>query len=304
MNTAETNQEISPDIEILKSARGIIFTDLDGVWFDEENNFAPPKAEVLQTIGMATSQGFVFILNSDTGADALLKFREELGFNGPVIAEKGAVIAWPEKETKDYLFPEIKPLCKLIEAKFIQTIRSQLPQQSLFIGDAYQLIRSQNQYPQTNPVMYLVNSARECSVGIYSRIIDSNGNLTLDDLLNAETQNILENLIPPNNLELLCYSYPNLGSCLVKSKQFSKVLGAQQILKLIPPSIPCWMTGDRPADSMVSIQNRVTSCAVGNADAQLRQDVAQTGGIQTPQELTVSQAAHYIVEQIIGKEEK
>lgn len=290
------------ELELLFCAKGVIFTDLDGVWFDEENNFAPPIPSSLEMVKKAQKQGYVFVLNSDTGADALASFRQELGFTGPVIAENGAVIGYPSKKEKEYLALDLRSVCRKIQTGFIDEIRFQSPERGFFIGDATQFIRLNNRLSTANPIVYLVNTARECSIGIYTRKVNNDGSLGINDSLTQRTQEILQTLIPSAS-QLICKRYPLIGSCLVKNPKIVKTQGIKALLPYIPNSTPCWMIGNAIADSMQEIP-RITTCAVGNADLKLKEIVLASLGIQAPDELTISNGAQYIIEQILKKERK
>lgn len=300
MNQESLDIYYSKESELLRRARGVIFTDLDGVWFDEDNNFAPPPKEALQAIKTTQDAGFVFIMNSDTGVDALINFSKELGFIGPIIAEKGSAIVWPSINFEQLLFPNSKKICSRIRSDFIKIMENR-PDRQLWGGDATQFLRQNSTFDaELGKILYLINNSRKCSVGVYTRKIGANQTMIVDNSLTQETQQILANLIPNNDLCFYCKAYPNLGSCLVKSNQFSKVAGVSELLKYIPKTTPCWMIGDRVVDSMAELGNRIVTCAVGNAEAELKLIAQATNGIIAPNNLILEQGAQFIIQQIIS----
>lgn len=282
--------------------KGVIFSDLDGVWLDEDNNFASSPSYDLDILQKAQDAGYWLVLVSDTGSSRLASFAAELSFDPVVVAENGAVIYIPAQNLKQYLSP-LKLFFNSYRQAVIKKLIGQNPKASIFIGDATELVRSGNPFPFLNSTAYLINSARECSFGVYTRSIDSSGNLLIDDAKTQETERLLITLLDDelDMTGLVCRRYPSLGSCLVKDPSIVKWKAIQRIIKQLPSNLKYYMIGDTINDSMEQISNRVATCAVGNASAQLKTVAAASGGIVAPDDLTIAKGANYIIRKILQK---
>lgn len=280
--------------------RGIIFSDLDGVWFDESNNFAFPDPKDLVILQEAQDAGYWIVLNSDTGSEALATFAKNLGANPLVIAENGAVVYLSQQGIKEYFSP-FKPFFSDFRQEVVLTLMKKYPQAAIFYGDATAFIQAEGSLPGSNPLAFLVNAARECSLGIYTRLKDENDKLTVSDLQTQETETTLKFLLgnrPERDL-LICKNYPLIGSCLVKDPKQTKWQAVNRLINQFPPTLSFYMIGDALADSMEPITEKVTTCAVGNANNDLKTVARKTGGIVAPENLTIAKGANYIVQQIL-----
>lgn len=288
--------EVIKKTEFIKSPpMGIIFTDLDGVWFDESRNFAAPPSKDLEVIKEAEKNGYLFILNSDTGGDALFEFGDQLGIKSDiVIAEGGAYIQKRDGNREFLIDKEIKNQIDALKLKLTELFTSQ--NRYFYAGDATAFIRNTQLPLNSVPYpFYLINLSRICSLGIYTRKVVQ-GNMTVDDNLTEDMLLLLSNFIG-NSSPLKVKKYPSIGSCLVKSNPPpEKSSAVKRFLEVTGYQGPCYMIGDRISDSMSLLTNQVKLCAVGNAEDQLKTQA----DFVTPSELQISKGAAYIVKQIIN----
>lgn len=286
--------------ELIGQPKGIIFSDLDGVWFDESNNFAGPSPDNLLSLKKAQNKGYLFILTSDTGAKGLFTYTDELGIKSPlVIAEAGICIQGANGLREILVDPEIENIIKKFRSDFIKNCET-IPGSEFLTGDATSLIRrgrikytplNKNNYP-----FFAINTVRNFSFGVYSRIVKDN-KLTIDESFADNTYETLSRITNEySNLRLT--RYPQFGSCLVRPyPRPDKAAAIKRLLDLTGYQGPCYMIGNEVTDSMKKLSGRVTTCAVGNANFELKQQA----DFITPENLTVSYGADYIVRNIINK---
>ncbi|MFH1833293.1 MAG: HAD hydrolase family protein [Candidatus Levyibacteriota bacterium] len=280
--------------------KGIIFCDLDGVFFDEENNFASPNPSDLAILDEAKNAGFWIVLNSDTGVSALASFGQQLGCTPLVIGENGAVIYAPNQRIKEFLSSD-KQFFDQYRKEVVENLID--PENTIILGDATSLIKNQQRLEIPGSMLYVVNTARDCSFGVYTRRFDENGILVVDDKRTKQTEELLKNLLSKNGREkdLSCKRYPVLGSCLVKNPRIKKTLGVKYIIGQMPKGLSYFMIGDTINDAiMYGLEDKVRTCAVGNATEELKDMVSQNGGIIAPNQFGLAKGVTFIIANILG----
>lgn len=303
------NSELSLSLDLPKilgrPARGIIFSDLDGVWFDESNNFSQPAPNLLRSISLAQENGFWVVMNSDTAPTTLDRFANTLGANSWVIGENGGVIYLPDEGS--WYLSAAAPLIESLRSDLINRLSDQPKKPYIWQGDATPFIQRQEQLVDGIPgqVACLINTARTCSIGVYTRVINAENVLVVDDTQTQKTEKILSALLKERNLDtsLTCKRYPNLGSCLVKDPIISKATAVQRIVEQYGKGLSYWMIGDRVFDSMNMLDGEVLVGAVGNADQELKTEALFYGGIVAPPEKKIASGADFIIREILRRDE-
>lgn len=280
--------------------KGIIFSDLDGVWFDEDTNFAPPQLRELDVVQEARDAGYLLVLVSDTGPSALARFAQELNFDPLIIGENGAVISLPTQGIAQYLTP-LKPFFDKYKIDAIQALLANNPDSYIVVGDATAMVRpgGMGRLPAQKDV-YLINTARECSFGAYTRVTDTDGRLTVRDSKTQATEELLKKLLKERQrTDLVCKRYDALGSCLVKDPTIKKSTAVKWVIEQFPATLAYYMIGDTSNDSMEPLNGRVIPCAVGNANDGFKKEVLATQGIVAPD--SIANGANYIIREILRK---
>lgn len=285
--------------------KGIIFSDLDGVWFDEQNNFASPRPEDLTIIEEAKNAGYWVVLNSDTGSVPLARFAEELNCSPLVIGENGMVIYAPNAGIKDFFRPE-KPLFDELRQDAIAILSADRKDSVVTLGDATRAIKEDQNLPYPNSIVYLINTMRECSFGMYVRRTDEAGKMTIDENALRAAEMVLDNAVSniinkwkSVNVMLATKSYPTVGSYLVRDPRVYKARGVEKVIQQFPPTLDYYMIGDSDADAMDFLGGRVTTCAVGNATNRLKEIAKRSRGIVAPDNLTLTKGANYVIKEIL-----
>lgn len=280
--------------------KGIIFSDLDGVWFDENANFASPAPSDLEIIQEAQAAGFWVVLTSDTGSQGLSSFAQELGCSPVVIGENGALIYLPREGIKQYLTP-LKPFFDEYKIKAIEALRKNNPDASIIRGDATAIIKADDLKGKTGELIYVINETRECSFGVYTRVTDTRGRAVVDDERTTKTENTLRTLLEGLNNGVIAKRYPAIGSCLVKDPTIIKCKAVEWFINQFPSPLSFYMIGDMINDSMESIAEKVSTCAVGNATEEMKIVARKTGGIIAPESAIIAKGANYIIRQILQR---
>lgn len=291
--------------EILgRPKKGIIFSDLDGVWLDESRNFAPPAPEFAASITMARKAGFWVVLNSDTAPKTLSNYATELGSNDWVVAENGGIIYLPK--VGNWLLSSFASEIKEVKRKTIELLKRQNPSAYIWRGDATPFIQQQKTIPDatSGQTVYLVNTSRITSLGIYTRKVSADGQLEVDDAETQKTEQTLLSVLDKEKLTtiLRCKRYPAIGSCLVKDPFVNKADAVKRIVDQYGKQLSYWMIGDSLSDSMLNLRGTIRIAAVGNAEPQLKIEATQNNGIVAPVNKPIAQGANYIIRQILRKE--
>ncbi len=145
----------------------LILFDVDKTLIDREYRYTQEGLE--QAVARAIGCGHVVGLNSDTPLTALLRIRDELGMNGPVIAERGAVV---------WLDGAIHPTGTIPRDRF-KVLRNRVLDEltgagdvEAILGDPTAIIRSQG-YATREPRQVVFSSAlRLFSLHFAARRID------------------------------------------------------------------------------------------------------------------------------------
>lgn len=282
--------------EILgRPKRGIIFSDLDGVWFDESRNFAKPKPALTDSITLARDAGFWVVLNSDTAPETLADFANQLNANSWVVAENGGIIYVPN--VGNWLLSTFGSKIKEIKRQTLDQLKNQNPSPIIWQGDATPFIQQQKTIPDASvgQTVYLVNTSRISSLGIYTRKVSLDGQLKVDDIETQKTEQSLLSVLDKGNLStvLRCKRYPEIGSCLVKDPSVNKADTVNRIVTQYGAALSYWMIGDTINDSMNA---SVRLGAVGNADTQLKSEAEIVASKK------IAEGADFIIRKILEKE--
>lgn len=288
--------------------KGIIFSDLDGVWFDEKANFASPPPEDLAVIQEAKDAGYWVVLNSDTGTSPLARYSEGLGCTPLVIAENGMVTYAPSAGIKEFFVP-IKSLFDEFKKNAADMLVTQ-DNSVVVLGDATTIVRENPILPYENSTVFLINDMRECSFGVYIRSADQFGKMKINIELTNQVKIMLDKLSQntmrkwsDNNTLLSCKGYPEVGSCVVRDPRVYKARTVAKMITQFSDPLDYYMIGDSLGDAMdfQCVGNRVTTCAVGNADPRLKQIATRTGGTVAPEDSIISKGANYIIKNILQR---
>jgi len=205
------------------------------------------------------NEGYWIGLNSNTPLKRLQSWWAQLGMNGPIVAEKGAVIWWPNaqeivvSQSSEFVFEILQELVLL----FMK--RTDI---GLFFGDNAYFINSINRLDISNNILVALDAYRVCSIGMFVRKI-SDGYLIQDHETTNQIFRLISPVIPSNSLlsDLKLYSRMDFLSIMLLDAD--KTRGVQLLLEKWQRSTDVIMVGDSMEDYIDLPQ--VRHFAVGNA---------------------------------------
>ena len=234
------------------------------ILFDWDNTIVNGTAQINNqhfkaVIQAKVNEGWWIGLNSDTPLKRLQSWWKLLGMNGPIVAEKGAVIWWPNaQETRiSQTFEIFFTLRKDVVLLLMQT-----PSIGLFVGDSTEFIKSVKRIVGRDPIFVALDAYRVCSLGLFVRQV--NDGLLLKDSATAERIRELITPLLPNH-PLVSPIDLNLEHCFmsVNSLDADKATGVRVLLEKWGMTSEIIMVGDSIAD-YINL-SEVRHFAVGNA---------------------------------------
>lgn len=238
--------------------QGLILFDWDNTIVDDNNQINSPDIHL--EIQIKIEEGWLIGLNSDTPLKRLRRWWDFLKLNGPIVAERGAVIWWPG-EQEIILSREAGTFSALREA-FMSKVR-QMGRYILFSCDNVEFVKSANRVVNTDSTIVVLDAYRVCSIGMFIRSV-VNENLHCQALVAKKVRSILESV---------CEPYPRIAETIdlyepqcflsVNDPDITKSVGVRELLKqwAKPPRV--YMIGDSLSDYL-GIEE-VNQLAVGNA---------------------------------------
>lgn len=235
----------------------LILLDWDSTIADEENQIN--DSQLQEAIQAKIDQGWYIGLNSDTPLERLRSWWKSLQMNGPIIAEKGAVLWWPDAQ--DIVLSQTSSTFSAFRQKIILAL-TQRKGYALFFGDNTQFIRSANKILCNDTMIVALDAYRVCSVGMFvRRIID--GMLVCDLSATESIYELLKSLSPPHPLVSQIDLNPNYGFLSVNALDTDKTYGVRVLLEKWAKCNEVIMIGDSMADYLLLPD--VRHWAVGNA---------------------------------------
>lgn len=209
-------------METIEPRDKIILVDLDGTLIDNSYNLTDNK--IAEVVKKAQRQGWQIGLSSDTPLEALRLWRQRLYMNGPIIAEKGAIL-----EINDQIFIDESDVEKFTLS--LQEIERNFLKSSVLLwrGNPVEALKSNIKIGLPGETVVLVNALRTCSLSFFVREVDQEGNLKLNSELTTEIVREARKFYPDfNDLgEDLNYDY---GIVIAMRKGVNKRKGTQSLM--------------------------------------------------------------------------
>jgi hydroxymethylpyrimidine pyrophosphatase-like HAD family hydrolase len=174
--------------------QGLILLDWDETLVDKEIKINDARLnEVLRT---RMEEGWVIGLNSDTPFRRLHNWWQSLGLNGPIVAERGAVVWWPG--SPPCVISESRALFAGIRHEITDAIMDS-EDYALFYGDSTEFIRSVNHIRIADKILVSFDAYRLCSVGMFVRVI-VDGEPTKDKAALERIERLVTDIVPHHPL--------------------------------------------------------------------------------------------------------
>lgn len=262
----------------------IILTDVDRTLFDDQYMLTAPVEALVMAVARVQAAGHLVGLNSDTPVDSLRPIADQLGLRGPIIAERGQVMAGAPDALAISLDPEA--------AKFGE-LKSSVPDElcrrfSAFVGlGDYRTVANQFvsllSTSQPSTIGVIVNTLRSCSFGCWVRrrtthswVIDP----AATDAVRRVVEDLGSELGPAWNDHWTDCNHEQ-GVLIIHHRSSNKGRPRAALQGLFP-SQPLVMIGDSLSDWLGP---GVIHAAVGNAHpdyrarCQQRSDLSYTAGV-------------------------
>jgi hydroxymethylpyrimidine pyrophosphatase-like HAD family hydrolase len=259
------------------SHRRIVLLDLDGTLIDREYKLTTSEESIRVVIDQLQKMNTLVGLNSDTALLPLRDWALRFGAKGPLVAEKGQVIA---------LSPTDEPLSEIgvkdyfhqLKQRVILTVLENCEAAFVGIGDITEFIREGGHAYGVDRCAILINGQRECSFAGYALGNRSN-RLVQDpeifdrfcDLVLSMVGNDSGRLDAPDR-------NPGYGILVLHEKGASKSMGVTRLMRLLGTDIEYVMIGDTDSD-IIRTDYPTRLCAVNNASPSLKEAVRENGGI-------------------------
>jgi hydroxymethylpyrimidine pyrophosphatase-like HAD family hydrolase len=235
----------------------LVLLDLDGTLIDEDYHMTASMASAINQLKAAD---WLIGLNSDTPLKPLQAWWRKLGLNGPIIAEKGAIL-WLPDEGQTLITSDTEDLFASLREQVVE-LCLQVPGCLVVVGDATEFVRSVTHLTGCDSCVVAVNAYRRCSLSFFVRTIGEQGKLGKDPV-------VARGII--GQIGILSPRYPILNDgqlderyCIfiVNAPDANKTKGACRLLRELPTE-EVIMIGDSMSDFID--EPRVKHYAVGNA---------------------------------------
>jgi haloacid dehalogenase-like hydrolase len=238
--------------------------DLDGTLIND--TYQPTDPAIGEAVQAAQEADWAIGLNSDTPYEALCTWRTRFAMNGPIIAEKGAVV----EGTDGLIFDECDAVAVLAARERVADY-AYTKGIDLWQGNATEALRNGLTHDQPGRTLILLNNLSRCSLRFFVRIVQEDGRLSIDD---ARTQQVIADCRPllPAFDELSEDNNPAFGLFIASRAGITKRHGTQVLLRATGIG-RCVMVGNAMSDYLGS--DIADHYAVSNADLEY-QNVATT----------------------------
>ena len=198
--------------------------DIDGTLIDQSYQFTDPA--IHKAVADIQGAGWVVGLSSDTPYEGMIRYKDMLGMHGPIIAEKGSVVEWDGSLSYDVEEAAIF-------ASSYKRIKEALGRSDVVVweGNPVKVITDGIRIGRAGDVVVLMNNLRRCSLGLFPRLVNEDGEMVIDTDLTTQIVEQARTLYPdiPNLGEDLSHDY---GLLILAKDSVSKRTGSQKLLDL------------------------------------------------------------------------
>lgn len=239
----------------------LAFVDIDDTLRDKHGRINDPR--INDSIRRAQAANWVIGICSDTPMQRVAERRDQFGMNGPLVAERGAVIS---RGGKLHFEP--------VTAGYFQNIRDDITQDLSTKG-----LRVTIMYPQDfessgelpgkrgEPIIF-VNPFRICSVGLWARRFNGRGRLDTDDKLTRQLAALIRPHLPQKDLFYdVNYDYGVVVGSPLRPNKSDGLYRAKSLCGIKVRTGTAAMIGN----CMYDLTENNLHYAVGNADPDFKQ---------------------------------
>lgn len=167
----------------------VLLSDLDNTLVEDGFKFLPEH--IVPTITKAKAEGLKIGLSSDTPFEALEIWRDRFGMNGPLIAEKGAIVG-----TESGLIYNKSDNDAFLSSRESITEESSKRGFLVWKGNPVEALRTDLHIGNPEDKVLLVNNFRRCSLGFFFRKVGRSGSLEVNGTTTFLTMQIIREHYP------------------------------------------------------------------------------------------------------------
>ena len=243
------------------SGEKLVMIDLDATLIDR--NYEVTDQGIYKAIAETQAAGWIVSLNSDTPLSPLKRWRERFRANGPIIAERGAVIEAPGGTIMSTVDAD-----RVSSARQILTTRlSELGLQP-WLGNPVEAISNDLRMKPSANIAVLINDQSQCSLRYHVRAIAADGSLKQDEDAFQYVYSQCKNIQPAYGPDIMIDANPDHSVVILSRKSDTKRQGARTLLASLLP-LRVIMIGDSMNDFVGA--DLAEHYAVANASQDFKQ---------------------------------
>lgn len=202
-----------------------LLLDIDGTLVNADYNLT--SLELPEAASHLQQQGWRIGLSSDSPLELMRFWKDELGFNGDLVAERGALV---ETDGEVLVSDSLERTFQDLRESALSAVSENFPTSKLWSGNPVEAIRQQTQFGNPGETVILLNEFRRCSFGIFVRYIDENGAIIVDELTQAVAEIIKPFYQTGDFDEDLNYEH---GLLIVGSSSIDKRIGSITLMEAL-----------------------------------------------------------------------
>jgi hydroxymethylpyrimidine pyrophosphatase-like HAD family hydrolase len=258
-------------------SRKIVLCDLDGTLIDKQYALTAPIDDVVKTIRKIKQEGWLVGMNSDTPFEPLRFWAKYLEMNGPVICEKGQVLAI-SPEDRPQIYGTMTDFFQRLRQEVALQVQEKIEQAFVGIGDVTEFIARRGRIFGRDKYAVLINGYRKCSFSGYAMAC-CNGDLVRDHEIFERFNEIVISTIGADIKKLEADKNIDYGILILHEYGVLKSQAIKRLIDRLGDEFEYVMIGDGESDVFSESGYSVRVCAVGNAQPLLKENAKQSGGI-------------------------
>lgn len=220
----------------------LILLDWDSTVIDPESNIN--AIDFFNVLQAKMNSGWQVGISSDTPLRRLRTWAKSLSLNGPIIAEKGAVVWIPDFQ--QVFTSDISHVFASIRSRLVEEV-AKLSGYALFLGDNTLFIESVRGLRSNDIALVAIDSYRTCSIGLFVRKVAGNSLIIDQDCLETVYQVLLPLLPEDHSFSEHDVNF-EFGFIAIHSQSTNKTRGTKELISIVGQPQELIMIGDSISD--------------------------------------------------------
>ncbi len=217
----------------------LVLFDMDGTLID--SSYRVTDDGIYAAIEQAQAAGWTVGLNSDSPYEYLRLWRDRLGMNGPIVAEKGAVV---EIDGEPVFATADAAAVSAAKERILGYVAEQ--NIALWRGNPTEALRNGLRFGKPGEPVLLLNDVSLCSLRFFVRRVGPDGELRIDNPLAEAVVADCRPLLPEFDAVDEDYN-PSFGLLIASRRGVTKRAGVQRLLQAAGLA-RCVMVGNSMSD--------------------------------------------------------